>query len=148
MDIDQLQSLISFNQYKYAGEFTEDSLKYLKSSLGSKSLTDSRLIYILCCLLSDNEDKIDEVISRDSALIKEVSQLRQENLHLRAELEHYKSLTSGQSTSKITPAYKTEISAVRIQSLLDAGKNISEIASELGISRGTVYSRIKEAGIK
>lgn len=147
MEIDQLRSLISLNQYKYAGEFTEDSFKYLKSSLGSK-LTDSRLIYILYCLLSDSEDKIDEVISRDSALLKEVSQLRQENLHLRAELEHYKSLTSGQSTSKITPAYKAEISAVRIQSLLDAGKNISEIASELGISRGTVYSRIREAGIK
>lgn len=147
MEIDQLRSLISLNQYKYEGEFTEDSLKYLKSSLGSK-LTEDRLIYILYCLLSDSEDKIDEAISRDSALLKEVSQLRQENLHLRAELEHYKSLTSGQSTSKITPAYKTEISAVRIQSLLDAGKNISEIASELGISRGTVYSRIKEAGIK
>ena len=40
--------------------------------------------------------------------------------------------------------YKSEVSCERVQDLLEAGKSVTDIANEFGVSRGVIYRRMDE----
>lgn len=153
-----MTTIIKMNCYKYDKAFTEDYLSKLRSATDETDpiKANSRLIYILYHLVLERDEQLSYYSSIHSKLRKETDKIKMENQRLRDEIERYKSMnceTGGFNLHPVnkSPAYKERVTALQVKSLLDEGKKISEIALELGISRGTVYSRINElkhAGIE
>lgn len=97
-----------------------------------------------------------EMYRLEAALI-ELAREKEKNSRLQREIGYLRTKENEQAVSQSKqadcrstgkPAYKKEITPREIGQMLERGMNVSQIAEKLGISRNTVYARIKELGDK
>lgn len=79
--------------------------------------------------------EIGQLNERIDSLKEEISLLKKENCKLASDTGNYK---------KKNISYRTDVDTKAINSLLEQNYSKSEIAKKLGVSRQTIYRRLKE----
>lgn len=118
----------------------------------SKREKDRLLVNLICLYYEDiselrrylkyMEEQTNEAKQLNEKLNKELLDIREKNILLK--IENKQLSIKVENSMKKNVSYRTDVDTVAINSLLEKNYSKSEIAERLGVSRQTIYRRLKE----
>lgn len=118
----------------------------------SKREKDRLLVNLICLYYEDiselrrylkyMEEQTNEAKQLNEKLNKELLDIREKNILLK--IENKQLSIKLENSIKKNISYRTDVDTMAIHSLLEKNYSKSEIAKKLGVSRQTIYRRLKE----
>lgn len=133
--------------YKILPKNSKDTLDSM-----SKREKDRLLVNLICLYYEDiselrrylkyMEEQTNEAKQLNEKLNKELLDIREKNILLK--IENKQLSIKVENSMKKNISYRTDVDTMAIHALLEQNYSKSEIAKKLGVSRQTIYRRLKE----